>query len=224
MKKPTAASLKKVSASNLARLGAERLADILAEAAEVRPELKRRLRMELAADQGAEHLVVEIDKRLAALGASRSKVSWRQRPTFVRDLDGLRRLITIRLANLDRSAALDRMWSFMDVARQVGLRVKDRDGELGAVFERGAADIGTLIGTSRESWLAESLVDAILKNPRQWLDWLPIVLGEERPEIAKAALRQISEVGSSASGLTLIVREMADAAGEVDAYLATFPA
>ena len=126
----------------MARLGAERLADILAEAAEVRPELKRRLRMELAADQGAEHLVVEIDKRLAALGASRSKVSWRQRPTFVRDLDGLRKLIANRLSSLDRSAALDRMWAFMDVARQVGLRLKDRDGELGAVFGRGAEDMG----------------------------------------------------------------------------------
>jgi len=56
MKRPTVASLKKVSPENLAALGVERLADILMAAAEARPELKRRLRMELAAEQGADHL------------------------------------------------------------------------------------------------------------------------------------------------------------------------
>jgi hypothetical protein len=49
--------------------------------------------MELAAEQGADHLLTEIDKRLGSLETSRSKVSWRQRPTFLRDLDGLRILI-----------------------------------------------------------------------------------------------------------------------------------
>src|SRR4051812_18027125 len=101
MKRPTPASLKKVTAENLAGLGAERLAAIVAEVAANRPELKRRLRMELAAEQGAEHLALEIDKRLASLETSRSKVSWRQRATFVRDLDGLRGLIAGRLAGLD---------------------------------------------------------------------------------------------------------------------------
>src|SRR5438067_7210673 len=83
MKRPTVASLKKVTPENLAMLGADRLAEILAEVAEGRADLKRRLRMELA----AEHLLAEIDKRLGLLRSSRSKVSWRQRPAFVRDLD-----------------------------------------------------------------------------------------------------------------------------------------
>jgi hypothetical protein len=78
MKKPTAASLKKVTPQNLAKLGADRLAEILIETAQVRPELKRRLRMELAAEQGAEHLVVEVDKRLASLETSRGRIAWRQ--------------------------------------------------------------------------------------------------------------------------------------------------
>ena len=50
------------------------------------------------------------------------------------DLDGLRVLIAERWGGLDRAAALSRLWLFMDVARRVGLRVRDRDGELGAVF------------------------------------------------------------------------------------------
>ena len=54
MKRPTVASLKKVSAENLEALGAAHLAALLLAAAEGRPELKRKLRMELAAPQGAD--------------------------------------------------------------------------------------------------------------------------------------------------------------------------
>ena len=67
MKRPTVASLKRVTAENLVNLGADRLAEILVAVADTRPEIKRRLRMELAAEQGADHLAVEIDKRLASL-------------------------------------------------------------------------------------------------------------------------------------------------------------
>ena len=63
MKRPTTASLKRVTPENLATLGVQRLAAILVAASEGRPELKRRLRMELAAEQGADHLAPEIDKR-----------------------------------------------------------------------------------------------------------------------------------------------------------------
>ena len=70
MKRPTAASLKKVTAQNLAALGADRLAELLVAAALNRPELKRRLRMELAAEQGADHLLPEIDKRLGSWRAA----------------------------------------------------------------------------------------------------------------------------------------------------------
>ena len=49
MKKPSPGSLKKVTAENLAALGAGRLAEILVSVADTRADLKRRLRMELAA-------------------------------------------------------------------------------------------------------------------------------------------------------------------------------
>ena len=117
MKRPTTASLKRVNAENLEGLGVRRLAELLLTVANTRPELKRQLRMELAASQGADHLAPEIDKRLTSLETLTSKVSWRQRPTFLRDLDALRRLIAERMASLDQAAALDRMWRFMNVAR-----------------------------------------------------------------------------------------------------------
>ncbi|MDB5445299.1 MAG: hypothetical protein JWQ97_616 [Phenylobacterium sp.] len=222
MKRPTVASQKKVTVENLARLGAERLAEILAMAADTKPELKRRLRMELAAEQGAEHLAVEIDRRLASLQTSGSKVHWRQRVTFVRDLDGLRTLIAERLASLDRPAALNRLWRFMDVARRVGLRVRDRDGELAGVFQRAARDIGGLIAEVDAAGHADVLAEAAVRNPVAWADWLPNVLDQAPPGLAAAALRRLSEKPDPTPGRMTIIRQLADAAGDVEAFRATF--
>jgi hypothetical protein len=222
MKRPTPASLKKLTAENLAALGADRLAAILIDVAQSRPEVKRQLRMELAAEQGAEHLAVEIDKWLASLDASRSKVSWRRRPTFVRDLDLLRQLIGERLAALDRAGALIRMWSFMALARRVGGRVRDRDGELAAVFARAAADLGALISDLDGAGAAEGLVEAIVHNPFDWADWLPAVLSLAPPALADAALRQLSERRGAVPGWINLIRQLADAAGDVDAYRSTY--
>src|SRR4051794_37938911 len=115
MKRPTAASLKKVTPENLVGLGPERLAQILMAAAEARPGLKRRLRMELAAAQGPEALALEIERRLGRIGSSRGRLSWRQRPGLVRELDALRGLILDRLADLDRTTGVAAAWAFLDL-------------------------------------------------------------------------------------------------------------
>jgi hypothetical protein len=224
MKRPTVASLKKVTPENLAGLGAERLATILVAAAEGRADLKRQLRMELAAEQGADHLAVEIDKRLASLETSRSKVSWRQRPTFVRDLDILRALIAERLAGLDLAAARNRMWGFMGLARRLGSRVRDRDGELEAVFARAAGDVGALIREAGDSPLAEALVEAVVRDPARWAAWLPVILAQSSPALTGAALRLMSERRGAVPGWITIIRQLADAAGDIEAFQSTFPA
>ncbi|HVI33892.1 DUF6880 family protein [Phenylobacterium sp.] len=224
MKRPTVASLKKVTAENLAGLGAERLAEILVGVANTRPELKRRLRMELAAAQGAEHLALEIDKRLGSLETSRSKVSWRQRATFIRDLDALRDLIASRLGPLDRDAALSRMWLFVDVASRVNLRVRDRDGSMAAVFDRAASDVGALLRETEATAAAEALASAVARHPAGWAGWLPRVLEGAPPDLAQAALRSLSaRQGATAAWLPLI-RALADAADDADAYRSTFTA
>lgn len=221
MKRPTAASLKKVTPENLAALGAERLAEILVAAAASKPELKRRLRMELAAEQGADHLLKEIDKRLASLESSRSKVSWRQRSTFVRDVDGLRILIAERLAGLDRAAALDRLWRFMDVAGRLAGRVRDREGELAAVFAKAAGGIGGLLEFADDAG-APALVEAVVRNPAGWTIWLPAVLDRSAPELPRIALTLLSQREDAATAWTPVLRQLADAAGDPDAYRATF--
>ena len=223
MKSPSIASLKKVTTGNLARLGPERLAALLIDVAEGRPELKRRLRMELAAEHGAEHLALEIDKQLTTLQTSRTRVSWRKRAAFVRDLDVLRALISERLSGLGPAMALGRMWQFMALAEPLDRRVRDRNGELEAIFEQAAVDIGALMKLWSGPEVAPALVEAILHNPAGWADWLGPVLQQAPTPLAKAVLALILP-HRVLPGWTDKARRLADAAGDVDAFRATFSA
>lgn len=222
MKRPSS-SQKKVTVENLVGLGAERLAEILVGVAETRADLKRRLRMELAAEQGAGPLIAEIDKRLRAFVTSRGQVTWRQRPAFLRDLDAARQLIVDRLAPLDPAAAVERLWCFINAARQVASRYRERDGELAAVFKRAAIDLGPLLASQPPGPAAATLVDSLAVNPVGWKAWLPSLLAGAPPSLAVEALHQMSERRASPGWITL-VRQAADAAGDVDAFRATYPA
>lgn len=76
--------------------------------AETRVDLKRRLRMALAGEEGAPPLAAQIDKRLGAFETSRAKITWRQRPASFRGLDALGELTADRLAPMDPAAAIER--------------------------------------------------------------------------------------------------------------------
>src|SRR6202012_5741200 len=190
--------------------------------AETRPDLKRRLRMELAAEHGPSALMAEIDRRLASFETSRGRVAWRQRPAFIRDLDALRELIADRLAALDAAAAVDRLWRFMDTARQVGSRYRERGSELDAVFERAGAGLGRLLAGVQPGPAAVALVESLIGNPSGWKAWLPALLALAPQGVAENALRFIAERRGAVSGWIPLVRQLADAAGDVDAYRATY--
>ncbi|MCR5873011.1 hypothetical protein LRS10_01645 [Phenylobacterium sp. J426] len=222
MKRPTPASLKRVTPENLARLGPERLAEILAEVAESRADLKRRLRMELAAEQGAEHLLAEIDRRLTLIGASRSSVSWRQRPAFVRDLDGLRTLVAERLSALDLPAAQDRILRLLGLATAVARRVRDKEGAVAAVFQRAAADAGRLLARGEAAQAGSMLAAAIAEAPGLWSNWAPATLEHADPGLARAALASLG--AHSGPAWAAILRRLSEAAGDADAFRATFSA
>jgi uncharacterized NAD-dependent epimerase/dehydratase family protein len=66
------ASKKTITLHNLAALGPERLAAILVNLAEADAEIKRRLRLELAAQVGGDSIAAEIGKRITALRKARS--------------------------------------------------------------------------------------------------------------------------------------------------------
>jgi hypothetical protein len=224
MKRPTIASRKTLTAETLAGLGADRLADILLGVADTRPDLKRRLRMEVAAEQGAEHLAPQIDKRLATLETSRGRVTWRQKPAVIRDLDALRGLIAERLAGLDRSAGLERLWLFLETATPVGRRFQGRDEAMAAVYLRAAGDLGRLLAGQDPRMAANRLVEAIIARPQAWAEWLTATLEHAPREVAQIALEQVRVRQERAAGLLTVVRHLADAAGDVEAFRESYPA
>jgi len=75
MSKRPASAAKRLTQANLEALGAERLAALLLELGDSQPALKRRLRMELAAEVGAGDLALEVDRRIDALAASKARVT-----------------------------------------------------------------------------------------------------------------------------------------------------
>jgi hypothetical protein len=223
MKRPTVASRKTLTPENLAGLGADGLADILLGVAETRPDLKRRLRMEVAAELGAEHLIPQIDKRLATMETSRGQVSWRQKPAVIRDLDALRELIAERLAGLTRPAALERMWQFLETSTAVSRRFHGRDEAAAAIYLSAAGDLGHLLAGHDLRMAANQLVDAVAARPQAWAEWLPATLAHTAVSTAEIALEQVRTRQEKAAGWLTVIRHLADAAGDIGAFRETYP-
>ena len=166
MAKPSVASQKKVTAENLAGLGAARLAQILAEVAETRTDLKRRLRMELAAGLGAPSRLSISGTRWGALETSRGQVTWRQKPAFLRDLDALRGLIAERLGGQEPDATVERLWRFLAAYGQTSRRLREREEAFEAVYVQAAGDLGRLLANHDPHLAANALVEAAASGPR----------------------------------------------------------
>src|SRR5437764_878496 len=143
------ASRKTVTLDNLTALGAERLAAILTDLAEGHAEVKRRLRLELAAQSGGDTIAAQIGKRITALRSARSFIDWQKRRDFVKDLDLQRAMIVDRVAQTRADLALDLMWRFMDLAEPVLNRVDDSNGSVGDVFRAACEDLGTIAVKAR---------------------------------------------------------------------------
>jgi len=160
------ASKKTVTVHNLAALGPDRLAVILADLAETNAEVKRRLRLELAAQIGGDAIATEIGKRITALRKARSFVDWQKRRDFVIDLDLQRAMIVDRVAQTRADLALDLMWRFMDLAEPVINRVDDSSGSVGDVFRSACEDLGTIaVKTSPDPvGLADQVFTALSAN------------------------------------------------------------
>src|SRR5918998_4123483 len=80
------ASKKSVNLENLEALGARRLAEIVLELGAGDAGIKRRLRLELSAEAGAEAVAADIGKRLTALRQARSLVAPQKPPALLKNL------------------------------------------------------------------------------------------------------------------------------------------
>lgn len=220
-KRPSPAR-KTLSAANLAALGQERLAELLLQATVGDTNLKRRLKLELAAEVGAPDLALEIDKRLAALEASKTRVSWRKRPELVADLQVHRRMIVDRLAALDAPMALDRLVAWFDLYPGLTERVKDPKGELSNLFFDAAPDLATVATTVGDK-AVPPLAEALETRLSEWAGWIGRAAPTLSEPVAASLLHRLTNGRPKPVGRrALVVRKLADRAGDVTSWASSF--
>ncbi|AQR62800.1 hypothetical protein BZG35_14920 [Brevundimonas sp. LM2] len=221
---PRSSSARKtLSTANLAALGAERLATLLIEATVGDTNLKRRLKLELAAEVGPGDLALEIDKRMNALAASRTRVSWRKRPELIADLQVHRRAIVERLAPNDAGAALDRLSAWLDLYPGLTTRVKDPKGELSDLFFAAAEDLGAVATAAGPDRAAPVLAEAVETRLSEWGGWIGRAATTMSPALAMRLLEALTAGRPSPTGRrALVVRKLADRAGDARAWAGTF--
>lgn len=225
-----AGSRKTLNAPNLAALGAERLAAVLMDVAEGDPSLKRRLRMELASEVGADHLATEIAKRLTAIEDRRSRVHWRSYKVFARDLDLQRSMIVGPLAEKDAGLALQFLWRFLAMAEGLSNLVDDGRGQVEEAFRAGVAAAGDIVARAHPEplALADQLAALLEADSDRLLDDLVGVVVPALDDAGLAALRArlqqlLVTTPRGRPGVRAAVQALADAQGDVEGYIATVP-
>ena len=222
MARRAASARKALSAANLAALGADRLAAILMDAAG--PALKRRLRLELAAEVGAADLALGLDQRLDSLAESRTRISWRKRPELLSELLTLKTIILHRLAPLDAKLALDRFVSWFDLASALATRVQDPKGELAFLFDAAAPELAELASRNGPDIAAPVLGDALETRFSTWASWIGRGAEGFSPELAGRLLRDLIAGRPRPTGRrALVARKLADRAGDLNAWILALP-
>jgi hypothetical protein len=138
------ASKTTLNEKNLEALGAERLAALLMEITSGNANAKRRLRMELAGVESPEKLVNEIRKRLTSIGNATTNIGWRSLKAFKTDLDTQRKLIVDQVAKASPGDAMDLMWTFLELSTSVLERTTDNSGEVIGIFRQANNDLAIL--------------------------------------------------------------------------------
>lgn len=208
----------RLSAANLVHLGAPRLAELLIEAGNANANFKRRLRLQLAAEAGPALLALEIDKRLTALAAARTRVSWRKRGELIDDLQAHRRMISDRLAPDAPAEALAVLVRWFDLYPGLVARVKDAKGELAATFEGAAPDLFALAETAPSNALRE-LADALRRRPVDYGRWIAAAGDAVRPGLARQLLDSLDAASINTPTGRHLVRSLADRAQDLDLWL-----
>jgi len=208
----------RLSAASLVHLGAPRLADLLIEAGAGNPNLKRRLRLELAAEAGPDVLALEIDKRITALAAARTRVSWRKRAELIEDLNAHFRMIVERLSPEAPAEALAVLIRWFDLYPGLAARVKDTRGELPAAFEAAAPDLFALAEAGGDKAL-QDLVDALERRPQDYGRWISAAGDALGPVSARRLLDGLDASARKTPAGRNLLRRLADRAGDLDLWL-----
>jgi len=245
---------KTLDKENLAALGAEALADLLLEVTRGNRALRQRLRLELSARAGPMDVARDIRKRFAQFRRASGFISWQRQRAFAREVSDLVDLIATRVAPDAPGEAFDLLWTFLQLAPTIHERTDDSNGVIGVAMDdamAALADLAPGLDLDPEA-LADRVFEALQDNGYgEFGGAIPALaetLGpsglERLKTLAKAAeaapltgadLARYDFVADEARRSTLaregrdrtagmILQDVADLQGDVDAYMARYSA
>lgn len=216
--------------------------------------LQRRARMELSAAQGPKDVAADIRKRFASLRRSTSFVDWSKQRALVKDLRSLLGMIETAIAPQDADEALELLWSFLQLAPSIHQRTDDSNGAVGDVMGEAIDSISKLssrISVAPRA-LAERVLDAVAAAGYGEFDGVIPATAEALGQEGLEHLKQITDAWAAApprklelagyrriglssspadsvrrhkqSTRSVILADVADAQGDVDAYMARYSA
>ncbi|MGP9791346.1 DUF6880 family protein [Roseinatronobacter sp. NSM] len=245
-------SNKTLNKANLEKLGADKLARLVMELVQGSAALQRRARLELSAAQGPKDVAADLRKRFASLRRASSYLDARKQRALVKDMDSLLGMITTTIAPHDPAEAFELTWSFVQLAPRVHERTDDSNGAVGDVFRRAVRVIADLSAkvTLTPEMLAERILDAVADAGYGEFDGIiPATVDALGPaglehlkrittDWANAAPTPAEIAACQRYGLPLspanaiarakqstassILADVADAQGDVDAYMARY--
>lgn len=179
-----------LNAKNLETLGAQRLAELLIEISTGSAAHKRRLRMELAGDQGSAEVAREIRKRLASIARARSAIEWHKVKKINTDLETQRSTIVTVVAADDPKEAFDLIWQFLAVADSIFHRSNSSDVVFLETFHQACADAGVIARSAGIGIdvLADKVFTALQDNDHGQYDPL---IAEMVPALGKDGLERL---------------------------------
>ena len=245
-------SKKTLNQTNLEKLGVEKLAALVMDLVQGSAPLQRRARMELSAAQGPGEVAADLRKRFASLRRSTSFVDWRKQRALVKDLESLLGMIENTIAPHDANEAFELLWSFLQLSPSVYERTDDSNGAVGGVMSEAVdliARISPAISKDRTA-LAERILDAVTDAGYGEFDGIIPATAEALGQEGLEHLKRITQAWAGAPpteheleqyrgyGLvdsaedsvrrnkqatrSIILADVADAQGDVDAYMARY--
>ena len=218
---------KTLSAKNLEALGAPRLAELLIEISAGNAVAKRRLRLELVAQEGPAEVAREVRKRLTTIARSRSFVEWHNQQSLIDDLETQRCAIVDQVAKPDPAEGLDLMWRFLELAPSVYERCEDV-GAVDGTFERAANDLGEIAKAAKPdpTTLAGEICQALIADSYGLYESLIHALA---PTLGRKGLEHLTrrlqaDLPDNSMKRRLALMYIADVQGDADAWIAQYDA
>lgn len=216
------AAKRTLNARNLETLGAAVLAELLIEVSTGNAVIQRRLRLALAAADGAEGAAQEVRKRLAAIARSTTFLDASKRRALLVDLEAQQQAISGAIAAADPALAVELQLRLLELSEGVLDRCSDSTGAVLGLFERGVTALASLaeaasIGTET---LVTHAAELLQENGYGQFEGLIPALA---PLLGEAGLQQLQAALLERGGVDqLTMEQLMRGRGDLDGYLELF--